>query len=247
VNYVAHYDRLIARARCRELAGYTETHHVLPRSMGGGDEPENLADLTPEEHYVAHQLLVKMHPSAPRLAVAAALMAKRCTGSKAYGWLRRKIAAAMLGRKLAESTIEKLRALRRSEETRRKISASQLGNKHRLGTKQPLEWRARMSAMRKGVKRPPFSAEWREKISAANVGSKRRVGKTHTEETKRRISDVQRGRRRDPVAVEKTAAALRGRKRPPFSPEWRANMSAAALAAAARKRASSDHPSTEGA
>ena len=27
--------------------------------MGGTDDEENLVELTPEEHYVAHQLLVK--------------------------------------------------------------------------------------------------------------------------------------------------------------------------------------------
>lgn len=33
------------------------THHITPRHMGGGDEPENLIQLTIEEHAEAHRLL----------------------------------------------------------------------------------------------------------------------------------------------------------------------------------------------
>ena len=62
MNYRRHYDRLIERARNRVLSGYVERHHVLPRCMGGGNESSNLVQLTAEEHYVAHQLLHKMHP-----------------------------------------------------------------------------------------------------------------------------------------------------------------------------------------
>ena len=62
MNYSAHYDRLIARARSQTLVGYHEQHHVVPKCMGGGNELANLVNLTAEEHYVAHQLLVKMYP-----------------------------------------------------------------------------------------------------------------------------------------------------------------------------------------
>ena len=50
--------------------GYVERHHILPKCVGGGDESENLVPLTPEEHYLAHQLLVKMHPDNHRLALS---------------------------------------------------------------------------------------------------------------------------------------------------------------------------------
>jgi len=29
--------------------------------MGGSDDKSNLVDLTPEEHFLAHQLLLKIH------------------------------------------------------------------------------------------------------------------------------------------------------------------------------------------
>lgn len=57
-----HYDRLIERARIRKLEGYVEKHHILPKCIGGSNDKTNIVSLTPEEHYVAHQLLVKIYP-----------------------------------------------------------------------------------------------------------------------------------------------------------------------------------------
>lgn len=90
MNYHAHYDKLIERARTRLLEGYGEWHHILPSCLGGSDDPENLVHLTAEEHYVAHQLLVKMHPSSYKLVYAANMMTVGRRSNKQYGWLRRK-------------------------------------------------------------------------------------------------------------------------------------------------------------
>jgi hypothetical protein len=71
-----------------------ELHHIIPKCMGGCDSKENLAWLTPEEHYIAHQLLIKIYPNENKLIYAARMMT--CPGSKCkrnnkmYGWLRRK-------------------------------------------------------------------------------------------------------------------------------------------------------------
>lgn len=43
-------------------------HHILPRSLGGGDRGDNLVILTPREHFVIHHLLWKMHGG--KMAVA---------------------------------------------------------------------------------------------------------------------------------------------------------------------------------
>lgn len=63
MDYHRIYLDFIKDRRAKEpgLTGYVEKHHILPRSLGGGDEPENLIALTPEDHFFAHLLLAKMH------------------------------------------------------------------------------------------------------------------------------------------------------------------------------------------
>lgn len=40
-----------------------ERHHIVPRSLGGNDDPQNIAFITPREHFVCHWLLTKIYPS----------------------------------------------------------------------------------------------------------------------------------------------------------------------------------------
>lgn len=68
---------------------------MKPRCLGGGNEPGNLVRLTPEEHYLAHQLLVKIHPTVPGLVTAAVTMTANRPGNKLYGWLRRRVSEQM--------------------------------------------------------------------------------------------------------------------------------------------------------
>lgn len=121
MNYKRHYDLLIQRSNNRIIDGYTESHHIIPKCLGGNDNNDNLVDLTPEEHYLAHQLLVKMYPEHPGLIYAAMMMTIHTTdnrmNNKLFGWLRRKYSESKLGkpgRKL-------------SDETKQKISQSHIG------------------------------------------------------------------------------------------------------------------------
>lgn len=94
MNYSAIYDSLIKRAQSRALTSYKERHHIIPKCMGGSDDYDNLVDLTPEEHYLAHQLLVKIYPGHSGLSFAALTMCQSTEhvkrNNKQYGWLRRK-------------------------------------------------------------------------------------------------------------------------------------------------------------
>jgi hypothetical protein len=61
-KYSRWYEQLIDKAQAREsIDGYTEKHHVIPRSLGGNNTKQNLVRLTAREHYVAHALLWKMN------------------------------------------------------------------------------------------------------------------------------------------------------------------------------------------
>ena len=90
MDYQLHYDKLINRARNRVLKNYSEKHHIVPRCMGGSNDSNNLVNLTPEEHYVAHQLLIKIFPNNSKLINAAVMMIQNRPSNKLYGWLRKK-------------------------------------------------------------------------------------------------------------------------------------------------------------
>jgi len=100
MNYQRIYDTIIGRGKNRILEGYKEKHHIVPRCLGGTDDTKNLVDLTAEEHYVAHQLLVKIYPNNIKLVSAAMFMTANGAGqgrsrNKTYGWLKRRYSAYM--------------------------------------------------------------------------------------------------------------------------------------------------------
>jgi hypothetical protein len=63
MDYKKHYDLLIEtrRNRIKDENGYYEEHHIVPRSMGGSNEKNNLIFLTAREHFIAHWLLWRIH------------------------------------------------------------------------------------------------------------------------------------------------------------------------------------------
>src|SRR5690606_20813609 len=62
-------------------------HHILPRCLGGGNDPENLIRLTPEDHYFAHLLLGQIHNT--RDTWAACVMMSKSRENKGMGGLTR--------------------------------------------------------------------------------------------------------------------------------------------------------------
>ena len=59
-KYSKIYFSITSNAKQRITEGYTELHHIIPQSMGGSNDKENLVELTAREHFICHWLLVKM-------------------------------------------------------------------------------------------------------------------------------------------------------------------------------------------
>lgn len=173
MNYTKIYNDLINRAKGRVISSYTEQHHIVPRCLGGTNELDNLVRLTPEEHYVAHQLLVKIHNNNPKLVYAAMLMSQSSNGkrnNKLFGWIKRRLADARRvphseERKLNNSKAQKGKKL--SDETRAKMSKSRTGGKHSA------EWSRKISETQKGRKKTPEQVE-RNRQAQLKLNIKRR-------------------------------------------------------------------------
>ncbi len=63
MNYKRIYSEIIERAKHRSIDHneYYENHHIVPKSLGGSNNKDNLSKLTAREHYIAHWLLAKIY------------------------------------------------------------------------------------------------------------------------------------------------------------------------------------------
>lgn len=110
LKYQLHYDKLILRGQLRAtnrtdanliLNGYCEEHHIIPLCLGGQDTSNNKVFLSPEEHFVAHQLLSMIYPSHQGITFAISLMSvdehNRRINNKQFGWIKRRISVMRTG------------------------------------------------------------------------------------------------------------------------------------------------------
>jgi len=76
MNYQLIHDSIIDRAKTRVLPKeiYTERHHIIPKSLGGSDDPSNLVALTGKEHFIIHKLLVELYPNSNEMKYAIWMM-----------------------------------------------------------------------------------------------------------------------------------------------------------------------------
>ncbi len=174
MNYQKHYNLLMQRAKTRLFEGYKEKHRIIPGCMGGKYTDENVVLLTPEEHYVAHQLLVKIYPENRKLIYAANMMSVKSLknvrrNNKSYGWLKRKFVKTHSENMKGHSFNK---GIPKSDEHKRKLSEAHRGK---------VTWN-------KGKKRPPFSEEWKQKMSAS---AKKKPA--YSEETKQKLSASRKG------------------------------------------------------
>jgi hypothetical protein len=67
MNYQKIHDQIIERAKTRQLEGYKEQHHIVPKCIGGTNDKDNLVSLTAREHFIIHKILCEIHPTNKKL------------------------------------------------------------------------------------------------------------------------------------------------------------------------------------
>jgi hypothetical protein len=172
MNYRAHYDKLVARGQRTLIHGYREQHHIIPKCMGGTDDEENLVYLTAEEHYVAHQLLVKMYPDNRKLIHAANMMCvkdgKQKRNNKEYSWLKQRRSDAMKNRVITDEARKNMsnsaKGHVKSDEHRKNLSIANLGKSQKPCSE---ERKAKLSKTLTGRKKPPRTQEHTDNWRAA--------------------------------------------------------------------------------
>ena len=63
MNYSTIYFQFIENRRCIEnnIKGYSEKHHIIPKSRYGSNDPRNIIKLSAKDHIHAHILLAKIY------------------------------------------------------------------------------------------------------------------------------------------------------------------------------------------
>jgi hypothetical protein len=84
MNYSTLYNSIISRAKSRQLEGYVEKHHIVPKCLGGDNSKENIVALTAKEHFIAHLLLCEIHRGNNKLLYAAYAMCQQNKTKKRY-------------------------------------------------------------------------------------------------------------------------------------------------------------------
>jgi hypothetical protein len=173
-KYLSTYIKLCERTQARIKLKITEKHHILPQcfKLGGYKDKENIAFLTPREHFICHKLLVKCVDDKQlkaSLAYATWQMTKRHKiNSREYENLKNLLSECYSGIPKSEKHKQSLR--------KPKSDSSKMGRPK--GCSNPF----------KGVKRPEVGL----KISLAKKGKtagkdNHFFGKQHSDETKEKI------------------------------------------------------------
>ena len=208
-KYTKWYNNIIVTAQSRVLPReiYTESHHIIPRSLGGSDDLSNLVELTAREHRLVHILLPRMtiDPLHTKSMWYAAWMILRTKNKNQIRTISKGKAYELVKIKIAEFTSELHKGKIVSEETKQKISAKTKGRASpNKGKPMSKEQKQKLSIAHKGKDIAPetvakilekrknyrHSEETKQKISTGNKGKQVAL----SEETKRKISNSLRGR-----------------------------------------------------
>ena len=197
-KYTDCYHRIITRATNRSLLGYTERHHIIPKSLGGSNSKNNIVQLTAREHLICHRLLVKMVEGNAYFKMINALWAMCNLKNKHH---QRTTITSRCYEKLKKDRSVVLSEMYKDE------SNPFYGGKHSDSTKEKMKGRIVSNATKELI-----STKQKERFNTS-VGTF--LGKTHSEETKEKIRQSRLGKKdTEEVRIKKSIA---GKNKPPMS------------------------------
>lgn len=189
-KYSKLYYKITSNAKQRITEGYTELHHIIPQSMGGSNDKENLVELTAREHFICHWLLIKMTEGEDRSKMLYAL-----NGMKAENRYQQRYHTKITARVYEKYRIE------HAENHSKRMKGRKAWNKGVPQTEEHRE-KNRQAALQRAPKSEETITKWKES----------RAGYTHSEATKQKQSLASKGKLKGPQSEEhKLAISLGGK------------------------------------
>jgi len=221
-KYEKWYKDITSRGQTRITDERTESHHIIPKCLGGADDKSNLTNVTLREHFICHWLLTKIHYGKERHQLLKALWMMKAENQNQTRY-KTKITSRVYAT-LKEEYI-KLQSIKvtgkgngfygktHTPEARKRISEA---NKGRVPPQEEIEKMKLALAKRReqGVKRAPYSDEYKQERSKRYSGEGNpRYGVEVLDDTRKKIGDKLRGRKQ--TEEEKLARSLAnlGKKR----------------------------------
>jgi hypothetical protein len=208
-KYSQCYYNIINRAKSRDLPEeiYTESHHIIPKSLGGSNDQPNLVILTAREHFICHLLLPKMLTGINKRKMSFAIwsMLNRDNSKNKSRYKVNSHRYESIKKQVAEAISQLHKGKTVSKETREKLSKSCQGRESAFkGKSHSNESKQKLSTARKGKTNSPetvakilesrqhyrHSIETRRKISESQLGKIVVV----SDKTRKKISNSLKGR-----------------------------------------------------
>lgn len=194
MDYIKIYNKITDNGKDRLLTGYTETHHIIPKCVGGTNDYWNLVKLTAKEHFICHLLLCEIYPKNQKLKFA---LWNMCNVSRDYQE-RYKVSGILyeiIRKEYSESVRGENNPRYKSKltnETKQKISNSRIGKYG--GDKNPFFGKTHTdetkNKLRFSSSKNKHSEETKKKMSLARKGKPSgRKGKINSEEHRNKIKE----------------------------------------------------------
>lgn len=196
-KYSKLYYTITSNAKQRITEDYTESHHIMPQSLGGSNDTDNLVELTAREHFICHWLLIKMTEGDDRGKMLYALQ-----GMKAENRYQQRYHT-----KITSRVYEKYR-IEHAENHSKRMKGRKAWNKGRKLEGEELEIHRERTRNRKID--PIKQTEGQQKRIAKVLGRK------DSEEAKLKKSLALKGKPKGPMKEEqklKTSNTMRGHKK----------------------------------
>ena len=219
-KYNKWYNQIVANGKHEKLPEH-ELHHVLPRSLGGTDDKNNLVYITTREHFICHWLLTKIYPTGEehwKMLNALRMMRAENKNQHRYDTKITSRVYAKLKEEYSKLQSERNRGANNpffgkshTKESKQIISQANTGENNAM---KRIEEREKMRQLKTGKKRSPFSDEWKSKMSESASGKNNsRYGVTVANETRKKIGDKIRGRKQTDEEKQARRVANLGQKR----------------------------------
>lgn len=188
-KYFIYYNNIIEAAKSRVLTNtYVEKHHIIPKSLGGSNLPDNIVQLTAKEHFICHRLLTKFTTGNDKHKMIYAVWRMVNPSKKHKRHIPNSRVYQLIKLEMSVATSERVKNTKLSDEHKKKIGLSKIGKTRNITP----EWREKIVKSMTGLTRDPYSEEHKKKISDAQRGVPRG---SQSDEHKQNISAAKKGKK----------------------------------------------------